>query len=522
MLKKSLPLFSAILLLGGVVVFPIHSHAIGSLLTKPNIQRTSDREDISNLPVYISTQPKSFENTKIQLPREGDNIGMFTRETVVYEKRGSFSVLYPLRTEVKTADGEKYMGGISAPIRMTSTKLPQPLVHNAGFLGGIHIDAEEEITLEPSATIRFPLKEQQYGNEGLSVYFYNTETESYQPVEFTFSNDKKGILIPFEKTGYFGVFDSPGTIPTGKTKAEILRENIPRGKTGLAFVAENDFLDVKGHWSEKYVRQLDTLGIAPGKSSLFFVPDEAANRAEVIKLAVEKKFDREDINTCIEESLPSSYVKVFFSDIPQNHAYAKYICMAAVHKMTQGFPNGTFAPKRPVSRAEALKILYEAAGKEMPTELPEGMNFQDVNENDWFAPYVLFAAENKVAKGFSQIKTSKKKLVGHSIKNNSVGENVRAVQKALTDLQFYAGSINSVYNDEIRSALLQYQLARGIIETPLSTGAGVLGPQTAESINKELGLDDSATYSMIFKPHASVTRAELSKFAALIFELEEE
>ncbi len=63
-----------------------------------------------------------------------------------------------------------------------------------------------------------------------------------------------------------------------------------------------------------------------------------------------------------------------------------------------GYGDGSFGPKNNVSRAEALKMVYEAAG----TNLPEanGIAFSDVPVNEWYAKYVKDAFDKGYINGF--------------------------------------------------------------------------------------------------------------------------
>lgn len=81
-----------------------------------------------------------------------------------------------------------------------------------------------------------------------------------------------------------------------------------------------------------------------------------------------------------------------FSDFSETHQAVDYLLD---QKVIQGFPDGTFRPDSPINRAEFLKIVMSAAGKNTG-----GQNcFPDVKE-DWFAPYVCAAHKQKFISGY--------------------------------------------------------------------------------------------------------------------------
>lgn len=67
--------------------------------------------------------------------------------------------------------------------------------------------------------------------------------------------------------------------------------------------------------------------------------------------------------------------------------FEKYVCYAKDAWLVQGRSATTFDPKHKVTKAEALKMIYNVFG--VPTQKDERKTaFADVKESDWFAPYV--------------------------------------------------------------------------------------------------------------------------------------
>lgn len=90
-----------------------------------------------------------------------------------------------------------------------------------------------------------------------------------------------------------------------------------------------------------------------------------------------------------------------FSDVPDNYPYKGQIEALAREGVIKGNPDGTFAPNRTVNRAELLKLLYIASGKQ-----PKPINvacFSDIEQGSWYEQYVCDAAapENRFVQGYS-------------------------------------------------------------------------------------------------------------------------
>jgi hypothetical protein len=112
-----------------------------------------------------------------------------------------------------------------------------------------------------------------------------------------------------------------------------------------ALTAENTFTDVSDDaWYCQAVSTLASLGILTGRTSTTFDPDAPLTRAELAVLCVQ--FDE----TTADGSGSS------FSDIAGHWAQAE-IEQAAALGWVLGYPDGTFRPDEPVTRAEAMAMI---------------------------------------------------------------------------------------------------------------------------------------------------------------------
>ncbi|MEW6772288.1 MAG: S-layer homology domain-containing protein [Bacillota bacterium] len=51
-----------------------------------------------------------------------------------------------------------------------------------------------------------------------------------------------------------------------------------------------------------------------------------------------------------------------FSDVPENHWAANYIKIAVALGLVRGYPDGTFRPEQPVTRAEGTVLAVRTLG----------------------------------------------------------------------------------------------------------------------------------------------------------------
>jgi hypothetical protein len=78
-----------------------------------------------------------------------------------------------------------------------------------------------------------------------------------------------------------------------------------------------------------------------------------------------------------------------FSDVPSGYWAAQVICQLAAQGIVAGFPDGTFRPHDPVTRAQFATMLVKADGL---APLASGATpFADVPSTAWYAPYVAAA-----------------------------------------------------------------------------------------------------------------------------------
>lgn len=141
------------------------------------------------------------------------------------------------------------------------------------------------------------------------------------------------------------------------------------------------FSDVNsGAWYASYISFARTYGVASGYSDGTFRPDASVSRAELVKM-LSTYFD-----------LPGEAVETGFPDVPANHWAAGAVVYAVEAGWVSGYPDGTFRPEQPVSRAEAVKLINRALGRSLDPDCPAEVPFDDVAENYWAYSEILEAA----------------------------------------------------------------------------------------------------------------------------------
>ncbi len=152
--------------------------------------------------------------------------------------------------------------------------------------------------------------------------------------------------------------------------------------------AKTGFTDIVGHWGESYIETLFTKGIVKGKTSKAYAPNDYVTRAELTKVAI-MAFGY-NVPTVMENP---------FADVSKTAWYAPYVQAAKTMAIVKGVGGNKFAPNRSINRAEALKILIEAAGFDTSGKIT--ISFKDTYKRAWYMKYVNFAKVNGIVSGYA-------------------------------------------------------------------------------------------------------------------------
>lgn len=114
-------------------------------------------------------------------------------------------------------------------------------------------------------------------------------------------------------------------------------------------------IDMAGHWSAPLIAALRARGVVTGDPQGRFLPDAPLTRAQMARMLVSAM--GRDADAQLLAAYPSR-----FRDVGAGDWARGYVEALAESAITEGFPDGTFAPEESVSRAQMAAFLVRAAG----------------------------------------------------------------------------------------------------------------------------------------------------------------
>lgn len=137
-----------------------------------------------------------------------------------------------------------------------------------------------------------------------------------------------------------------------------------------------------------------------GSVSLFS-PNQPITRFEFLKMILLSTCTHFVRATEKEKRFTDIMNEAFVGESEEIAFRRQVIYTAAHFGVTSGYGDGTFKPNANVNRAEAVKILILAAQFTPSASTGATLSFSDVREeSDWFAPYVKTAADREIVRGF--------------------------------------------------------------------------------------------------------------------------
>lgn len=126
--------------------------------------------------------------------------------------------------------------------------------------------------------------------------------------------------------------------------------------TGAAAPVVSAFEDVPdGFWASCDINKLTENKVIAGYPDRTFKPNLPVSRAEFASMAV-KGLNLNETYSCPQAN---------FKDVPKDHWANKVINTSVAEGLMTGYPNNTFRPNHPVTRAEALTILSKGVKCDM-------------------------------------------------------------------------------------------------------------------------------------------------------------
>ena len=142
----------------------------------------------------------------------------------------------------------------------------------------------------------------------------------------------------------------------------------------------NGYSDVPGNkWYNNAISTLTNMGIICGYPDGTFRPDAPITRAELTKIAA---------GFFSDPRVAATY-DGRFSDVHGAEWYISYLMTAIKEGLIEGYPDGSFRPDRPITRAETCTIVNRTLGRKPDKDhlLPESdmINWPDnLDRNVWY------------------------------------------------------------------------------------------------------------------------------------------
>ena len=140
-------------------------------------------------------------------------------------------------------------------------------------------------------------------------------------------------------------------------------------------------------WADEAIEELLDMGVISGNDDGSFAPNRQLNRAEVSKiivLAVGIDFDTTG--------------GPHFPDVTEGDWFYDYVETMYNYGWINGYPDGLFRPGVGINRAELAKMVINAF--EIDQDLSGAPHFDDVDESDWFYGYVETAYNYGLMRGY--------------------------------------------------------------------------------------------------------------------------
>ncbi len=154
------------------------------------------------------------------------------------------------------------------------------------------------------------------------------------------------------------------------------------------------FSDVPGDaWYAKAVNTLTSLGMLGGYPDGTYRPNAPITRAEFSAIAL--AFAQE-----------SDAVSCSYTDVPSDAWYYTYVAQATAYGWIGGYPDSTFRPNSPITRAEVCVIVNHMLGRSadksfMDLHADALHSFSDVSPNNWAYYYITEATNAHDYKKYS-------------------------------------------------------------------------------------------------------------------------
>lgn len=136
-------------------------------------------------------------------------------------------------------------------------------------------------------------------------------------------------------------------------------------------------------------------------------------------------------------------LSLLYTDAPFLPAEAAGISLLTSLNAVQGNPDGTFMPNRSINRAEFLKIVLASYPRVRVSTSDAERCFPDVNESDWFSPYVCLAKKRGMVSGYPDGTFKPDRTANYAEALKILGELYDYVAYSAEDEPWYSGYVRA-------------------------------------------------------------------------------
>jgi len=214
-----------------------------------------------------------------------------------------------------------------------------------------------------------------------SDYINQNSSNTNAPVQNT--NTNAPVPQPQQNTN--------NSIPVEPERPTAPEENLATCEFFASQVGNQDYGDINDAILNNYASYLLDHGIILGRNTTEFGSNDSMTRSEVLRSIVQancKKFSLEPVT------------RAPFPDVQPDHKDSLYIDAAKRAGIVSGYKaDGTYKPDRFISRAEAVKVVFqEVLGEDVAIFDGKTQPFGDISSDEWYVNYIRFGVEVGILK----------------------------------------------------------------------------------------------------------------------------
>lgn len=253
--------------------------------------------------------------------------------------------------------------------------------------------------------------------------------------------------------------------------------------------------DISNHWAQDYILSLLNQDVMKTYSDGTFKPNQAITRGE-FAVALAKQMSL----------IPDKNTK--FQDL-EGYLEYDYINALVSKNIINGYPDGTFQPDKPITRAEMISIMIKSLGinsNQVTINLDNYEPFQDISENHWALNHIKLAQKLNLIQGDGQ---------EHFYPNQktSRAESAKVLVK-MAELASNTGYITDVYPTSQKVSINFLNGTREVLTYNNSTLVGrnnrLVGIQDILKTDKVFVITENNSNVKYIKAYGMVTQEDLS------------